>query len=113
MPTAFSEYEKSWYPRVRNRSLQTTTAMPASRPMVTRPAGPIQLLSNAYFRKYATPISTAEMPMRFSQCEPMRDSKSMSGSADANTGRAGIGGRGFDSLTAGDPGTGGLTAAGG
>ena len=49
--------------------------------MVTRPAGPIQLLSKANFRKYEIPISTAAMPMRFSQCEPMRDSRSESACA--------------------------------
>src|ERR1700687_283504 len=46
--------------------------------MVTRPAGPIQLLSKANFRKYETPISNAAIPMRFNQCEPMRDSRSES-----------------------------------
>ncbi len=64
------------YPRRRKFSLQTTMAMPASSPMATRPAGPIQLLSKANFRKYETPINTAVMPIRFSQCEPMRDSRS-------------------------------------
>src|ERR1700736_4176165 len=76
MPTAFSEYAKMTYPRWRKFSLQTTMAMPASSPMATRPAGPIQLLSKANFRKYETPINTAVIPIRFSQCEPIRDSKS-------------------------------------
>ena len=35
------------------------TAIPASNPIDTRPAGPIQLLSKANLRKYDTPISTA------------------------------------------------------
>src|SRR5882762_1553767 len=61
------------YPRCRKFSLQTTMAIPANSPMATRPAGPIQLLSKANFRKYETPINTAVMPIRFSQCEPMRD----------------------------------------
>ena len=69
------------------------TAIPASNPMETRPVGPIQLLSKANLRKYDTPISTAEMPIRFSQCEPMRDSRSISGAAAANCG-AGLGGTG-------------------
>src|SRR5713101_8646259 len=64
------------YPRWRKFSLQTTMAMPARSPMATRPVGPIQLLSKANFRKYETPINTAVMPIRFSQCEPIRDSRS-------------------------------------
>ena len=67
------------------------TAIPASNPMETRPAGPIQLLSKANLRKYDTPISTAEMPIRFNQCEPMRDSRSLPDVAATNRG-AGIGG---------------------
>src|SRR5579862_4694894 len=70
------------YPRWRKFSLQITTAMPASNPMATRPAGPIQLLSKANFRKYETPISTAVMPIRFSQCDPMRDSRSARAALD-------------------------------
>src|ERR1700747_1567497 len=54
--------------------------------MDTRPAGPIQLLSKASLRKYDIPISTAEIPIRFNQCEPMRDSRSISGLAVANCG---------------------------
>src|SRR5205809_916490 len=50
--------------------------MPAIRPMAMRPVGPIQPLSNAYFRKYETPIRTAAIPIRFSQCDPIRDSRS-------------------------------------
>src|ERR1700687_6025662 len=60
--------------------------IPANSPMETRPVGPIQLLSKASLRKYDIPISTAEMPIRFSQCEPMRDSRSLSGLAAANCG---------------------------
>ena len=60
--------------------------IPANSPMETRPVGPIQLLSKASLRKYDIPISTAEMPIRFNQCEPMRDSRSMSGLAAANCG---------------------------
>src|ERR1700687_877779 len=59
---------------------------PASSPMDTRPVGPIQLLSKASLRKYDIPISTAEIPIRFNQCEPMRDSRSISGLAAANCG---------------------------
>src|SRR2546426_10416877 len=65
--------------------------MPAIRPMAMRPAGPIQLLSKANFRKYETPISTAEIPIRFSQCEPMRDSRSRALGRPADA-RAGAGG---------------------
>ncbi len=35
------------------------------------PAGPIQLFSNAYFRKYETPTRMATIPMRFSQYCPI------------------------------------------
>src|SRR5258705_11436790 len=63
--------------------------------MPTGPAGPIQLLSKANFRKYETPIKTAAIPIRFSQCEPMRDSRSPSGSSGVvRTGLAGMAGRG-------------------
>src|SRR5258707_14743577 len=58
----------------------------ANSPMETRPVGPIQLLSKASLRKYDIPISTAEMPIRFNQCEPMRDSRPMSALAAANCG---------------------------
>src|SRR5438309_11943082 len=68
--------------------------MPARSPIATRPAGPIHLLSKAYFRKYETPIRRAAMPIRFSQCEPMRDSRSISCSGDAVAGVDGIGGSG-------------------
>ena len=51
MPTAFSEYEKTAYPRLRKISLYTTIPIPASKPIVIRPPGPNLLLSNAYFRK--------------------------------------------------------------
>src|SRR5579862_1603436 len=78
---------------MRKRSLHTTMAMPAIRPMVTRPAGPIQLLSKANFRKYEIPINSAVMPMRLSQCDPMRDSRSGWG-AWAATVRRGEGGGG-------------------
>src|SRR5215469_10097859 len=68
--------------------------MPAKSPMVTRPAGPIQLLSKANLRKYEMPISNAVMPMRFSQWEPMRDSRSMCGCeariVDARGGGGGV-----------------------
>src|ERR1700676_4475476 len=108
MPTAFSEYEKMTYPRWRKFSLQTTMAMPASSPMATRPAGPIQLLSKANFRKYETPINTAVIPIRFSQWEPMRDSKSvLAGLAGGIT--VGLGGMtgtaGFSSADGGGGGT--------
>src|SRR6185312_13778367 len=76
MPTAFSEKENMRYPRERKFSLQSTTAIPAIKPIAIRPEGPIQLFSKANFRKYETPIRTAAIPMRFSQCEPMRDSRS-------------------------------------
>ena len=87
------------YPFDRNRSLQSTRAMPAISPMVTRPAGPIQLLSNANFKKYEMPIRTAVIPMRLSHCEPMRDSRSRSGGAgvrvvEARGGIFGSGGSG-------------------
>jgi hypothetical protein len=39
-------------------------------PMATRPLGPIQLLSNAYFRKKVTARINAVMPIRFSQRPP-------------------------------------------
>src|SRR5215470_11969866 len=71
MPTAFSEYEKGIWPLPRNRSLHTTTAIPASKPIATLPPGPIRLLSNAHFRKNDTPINTAAMPIRFSQTCPI------------------------------------------
>src|ERR1700682_1603969 len=51
-------------------------ATPAIRPMATRPLGPIQPLSNAYFRKYAAPKSMATIPMRFSQTLPILPSRS-------------------------------------
>ena len=44
-----------------------TSATPSSRPSATCPRGPIQSLSIAYFRKYATPTATAIRPMRLSQ----------------------------------------------
>jgi len=73
--------------------------MPAISPMATRPAGPIQLLSNANFKKYEMPIRTAVIPMRLSHCEPMRDSRSRSGGAGSRVvetlgGIRGRGGRG-------------------
>src|SRR5258708_35933963 len=63
------------YPLARKRSLHSTTAIPAIKPIATLPVAPIQLFSKANFRKYETPIKTARIPMRFSQCEPMRDSR--------------------------------------
>src|SRR5258708_2056521 len=63
------------YPLARKRSLHSTTAIPAIKPIATLPVAPIQLFSKANFRKYETPIKTAKIPMRFSQCEPMRDSR--------------------------------------
>src|ERR1700720_3771079 len=90
--------------------------IPANSPMETRPVGPIQLLSKASLRKYDIPISTAEMPIRFNQCEPMRDSRSISGLAVANCGPesrgAGLGGGGGmaeEGFTGG--GTAGVSAA--
>jgi len=44
--------------------------------MATRPAGPIQLLSKAYFRKKETPTRSARMPMRLNQRAPMVVSRS-------------------------------------
>src|SRR5438552_17209130 len=49
--------------------------MPASKPMAMRPLGPIQLFSNAYFRKKETPIRMATMPIRLDHCCPMRVSR--------------------------------------
>src|ERR1700738_1018172 len=60
--------------------------IPANRPMKTRPVGPIQLLSKASLRKYDIPISTPGMPIRFNQCEPSGDSRSMSGLAAVDRG---------------------------
>ena len=80
------------YPLERKRSLHKTIAMPAISPMATRPAAPIQLLSKANFRKYETPTSTAVMPIRFSHCEPMRDSRSRSGGDGLQSGAGGRGG---------------------
>src|SRR3981081_4416203 len=60
--------------------------IPANSPIDTRPVGPIQLLSKASLRKYDIPISTADIPIRFNQCEPMRDSRSISGLAVTNCG---------------------------
>ncbi len=44
--------------------------------MATRPLGPIQLLSKAYFRKKATAPMIATMPMRFIHRPPMSVSRS-------------------------------------
>src|SRR2546425_6552663 len=44
--------------------------------MATRPLGPIQLLSKAYFRKKVIALMMATMPMRFSQRPPIKVSKS-------------------------------------
>src|SRR6202041_1171580 len=41
--------------------------LPASRPIPTRPRGPTQLLSNAYFRKNVTANSRARIPTEISQ----------------------------------------------
>src|SRR5215469_3324421 len=45
--------------------------VPASNPIATLPPAPIRLLSNAHFRKNETPISTAAIPIRFSQTCPI------------------------------------------
>ena len=44
--------------------------MPAATPIATRPAGWIQPLSNAYFRKKPMPTVTASAPMRLSHVPP-------------------------------------------
>lgn len=44
--------------------------------MPTRPVGPIQLLSKAYFKKKLTAKISATMATRFSQRPAMRDSRS-------------------------------------
>src|SRR5438445_3509847 len=63
--------------------------MPAINPIATRPAGPIQLLSNANFRKYATPIRMAKTPTRFSQYLPIFSSRlplrAVEGAGEART----------------------------
>src|ERR1700687_4763397 len=89
---------------------------PASSPMDTRPVGPIQLLSKASLRKYDIPISTADIPIRFNQCEPMRDSRSISGLAVAKcrseSGGAGLGGgNGLAGKASGGGGMAGVSAA--
>src|SRR5713101_9123953 len=51
-------------------------ALPRRIPIPTRPVGPIQLLSKAYFRKKVTARRSATMPTRFSQRPAMRVSRS-------------------------------------
>src|ERR1700730_9551489 len=51
-------------------------AAPSRTPIATRPLGPIQLLSNAYFKKKVTALIRATIPMRFSQRPPIRVSRS-------------------------------------
>src|SRR5689334_5108056 len=52
-------------------------AIPIEAAIKTRPAGPIQFLSNAYLRKNATPRNIASTPMRLNQFPPMRSSRSI------------------------------------
>src|SRR5258708_1290812 len=47
------------------------TAMPRMMPIATCPPGPIKLLSNAYFRKYATPNRMAKIPIQLNQSLPI------------------------------------------
>src|SRR5262249_8202980 len=61
---------------VRSHWLQGSRHAPIKTPMATRPAGPIQLLSKAYFKKNETPKSSARMPMRLNQRAPMVVSRS-------------------------------------
>jgi len=63
------------------------------------------LCSKAYSRKNETPISTAAIPTRFNQCEPMRDSRSSEAARGAvcedegnlGCGVGGVGGDGRES----------------
>src|SRR5260370_3538959 len=68
--------EKYEYPRCKSQWLHGSIAAPSRIPIATRPLGPIQLLSNAYFRKKVTALISARIPMRFSQRPPMSVSKS-------------------------------------
>ena len=47
-------------------------AAPKRIPIATRPEGPIQLLSNAYFKKKDTATIKARMPIRLSQRPAIR-----------------------------------------
>src|SRR2546430_6596073 len=51
-------------------------APPRRIPIITRPDGPIQLLSNASFRKYEIATSNATIPMRLNQRPAMTVSRS-------------------------------------
>src|SRR6202042_355942 len=75
-PNAAMPSEKYEYPRPSSHWLQGTIAAAAKSPMATRPVGPIQLLSKAYFRKRQTATMSARMPSRLNQLPPIRDSRS-------------------------------------
>src|SRR5579863_573278 len=77
-PSPARPSEKYVQPRRRIGSLATSTPVPASRPSVTRPIGPIQSLSNAYLRKNDIAMRIADKPMTFSHLPPMSDSMSRS-----------------------------------
>src|ERR1700733_11249253 len=75
-PNAAMPSEKYEYPRPSSHWLQASIAAPRNSPMATRPVGPIQLLSKAYFRKRQTATMSARMPSRLNQLPPIRDSRS-------------------------------------